>query len=161
MVLYHILTGLSVLFLVVVLFAASGVQAQEESVEDFIACLPDVFDARIKVGDYTIAWVDFDEWESLHELSGRSLWIGYENGGWDLDEPVFVFYTIEAYSIEDYSPIEIWIALGETEWYWFPFANTELFADANGDHYGMHPCGGFAVDAVTSRAWIWDILNGD
>jgi len=21
------------------------------------------------------------------------------------------------------------------------------FADANGDHYGMHPCGGWAIDA--------------
>ena len=88
-------------------------------------------------GKFLAAW----QWNDLQQIEGRDLWMGYENGGWETtgDE-----YGVQKLSGADY---EVWIFYSPTrnEYDLLPFANTALFADTNGEHYGMHPCGGWAV----------------
>jgi hypothetical protein len=86
--------------------------------------------------------LDQTEWQQWQELEGRDLWLGYENGGWDTtgDERWAGRLIGEQYVVWlFYSP-------SRREFELFPFADTRIYADANGEHYGMHPCGGWAVD---------------
>jgi hypothetical protein len=83
------------------------------------------------------------QWNSLQTLTGDDLWLGYDNGGWLTTGDERGRYRLVG---DDY---EVWLFFSATRQQYdiLPFANTTLFADANGDHYGMHPCGGWAIDA--------------
>ena len=102
-------------------------------------------------GHNTGKWFGPEQWTALQQVEGRDLWLGYENGGWFTtgDERGAYKMIGEGY--------EIWVFYSPSrhEYDLLPFANTEIFADANGDHLGMHPCGGWAVE----RERIMRLLN--
>lgn len=93
-----------------------------------------------------------DTWDTLQTVTGRDLWLGYDNGGWETTGDEYGRYKLTG------DGWEVWLFYSATrdEYDILPFSNPEPFADANGDHYGMHPCGGWAVDAA-----IFDALIGD
>ena len=95
-------------------------------------------------------WLSDPTWNALQTLTGRDLWIGYDNGGWETTGDEYRRYTLRG---DDY---EVWVYYSplREEYELFPFADTALFPDANGDHWGMHPCGGWAVDQQIINAII-------
>lgn len=83
-----------------------------------------------------------DTWQEWQELEGRDLWLGYENGGWETSgDERWAGRLIGR-------DFEVWLFHSETrqEYDILPFANTRAYADSQGNHYGVHPCGGWAVD---------------
>lgn len=86
--------------------------------------------------------------ESLAAVDGESIWIGYENGAWDYP-PGFKEMTFTRYWVfgkRDGAWVWVMLYIG-AEWsYGFTFANTEVYADANGEHVGQHPCAAYALD---------------
>jgi hypothetical protein len=46
------------------------------------------------------------------------------------------------------APMMVWIWCNDDNCYLLPFANTRPYADQDGKHYGVHPCGGYEVDRV-------------
>jgi hypothetical protein len=91
-----------------------------------------------------------NQWQAWQELDGRSLWLGYANGGWETTGDERWAGRLIG---DDY---EVWLFYSPTrqEYDLLPFADTRLFADANGEHYGMHPCGGWAVNEDIINAII-------
>jgi len=87
--------------------------------------------------------VSADDWQAWQELEGRDLWLGYDAGGWETTGDERAAGRLVG---DDYL---VWLFYSPTrnEYDILPFADTRLFADSVGDHYGMHPCGGWAIDA--------------
>lgn len=86
--------------------------------------------------------------EALATVDGASIWVGYENGGWDYP-PGFKEMEFARYWIfGKREGVRFWVILYVgAEWsYGFTFANTEVYADANGQHVGQHPCDGYTFD---------------
>ena len=80
--------------------------------------------------------------EALAAVDGESIWIGYAAGGWDYP-PGFKEMTFTRYWVFGKRDGEwFWVMLYiGAEWsYGFTFSNTEVYADANGEHLGQHPC---------------------
>ncbi len=80
-------------------------------------------------------------------MDGESIWIGYP-GGWDYP-PGFKEMTFTRYWVfGKRDGVRFWVMLYiGAEWsYGFTFSNTEVYADANGEHTGQHPCFAFEVD---------------
>lgn len=78
----------------------------------------------------------------LNINADRSFWVGYENGGFAWTNDVMPLLTL-TFTAEDGS--ERWLDIFWSEqtpntYYALPFANTAPYADANGEHYGTHPC---------------------
>jgi hypothetical protein len=91
------------------------------------------------------------DWQSWLGLEGVSVWVGYENGGWDVPADITGIdertgelrrndYTI--YGWQHGEHVQVWIRYSETtgDYYLFPFADTSTEDGA------MHPCGGWRVD---------------
>jgi hypothetical protein len=90
------------------------------------------------------------QWRAWQDLEGRNLWLGYAHGGWATsgDE------RWAGRLIGDDYVVWLFYSPSRQEYELFPFADTRIYADANGDHYGMHPCGGWAVDKEIIEALI-------
>lgn len=77
--------------------------------------------------------------------ASRSFWVGYDHGGFAPayfeSEPAL---TLTLYTADDG---ERWIDITETGgvYYVLPYAQTEAYADANGEHMGTHPCAAFML----------------
>ncbi|HEY4760042.1 MAG TPA: hypothetical protein VIH42_05620 [Thermoguttaceae bacterium] len=101
-------------------------------------------------------WLADEPWVELQTLSGRDLWLGYENGGWETTGDEYGRYKLTG---NDY---EVWLFYSPTrqEYDLLPFANTTLFADAKNNHYGLHPCGGWAVEESIVDRIIGDREGG-
>ena len=89
-------------------------------------------------------WMAEDSWTAVQAIEGRPLWVGYDNGGWATagDERLVEFWEWPDLLVT------VWYSPSRDEYEFYPHKNIELYADANGDHYGIHPCGGWAVDAT-------------
>jgi len=103
--------------------------------------------------------IDTEQWQTLTRIEGNSVWVGYSDGGWNVPADVIGAWQIEGDI--DNSPVSIWIWSSEQTgaYYIFPFADTSLFADSNGQHYGMHPCGGWRVDHSDFIIPVIEIIN--
>lgn len=157
---YIIANIIAALVVGLVLFSASGVQAQEQVDDipsDNIAnvCMPMAIDTRLVVGNQTKRWLSFDGWESLLNLPGRNVFL-HDVYAWYVPENTPVLFQVRGHSVEDYHPVMVWFAYaGGDEWYLFYFPETTPFADANGNHYGVHPnCGGYAVPYEEVMEWL-------
>lgn len=95
--------------------------------------------------EYTVTQTGIDALLSLD--TSDSFWLGYDHGGFD---PAY-------FDSEPALTLTLWTADGGERWvditehagvyYVLPYATTTAYADANGDHYGTHPCAAFTISA--------------
>ena len=110
-----------------------------------------------------ISEFEFEDW---HGVLGDSIWLGYPEPGetpeWGTkhgfavpeDAVMIRRYTWDTSVGERY----VWVFYSSSTpdlYYVFPFKTMEEFADSNGNHMGVHPCGAFS----TSRAQLDDIIG--
>jgi len=95
---------------------------------------------------------EFGLWQ---DVMGESIWVGYENGGFDLPDKRYFLSDVlfKTSKGERYMWIVASHSIPDTI-YVFPFKSMEPYADANGDHYGVHPCGAYRVTDYPS--WLVD-----
>jgi hypothetical protein len=147
----------------VLLVPAPSIEAQEAG--PVIECLPDdIWGAQISGPTWMQPLpLDTEDWENLGQLQGvPDVWVGYDNGGFDVSGDAYRLWTIQAYAGNN--PIMVWINYSRSanEFYWFPFANIVPYADTNGDHYGPHPCGAFRVSYEDVISWLLGAMsNGE
>ena len=133
--------------LVVVVIAALAYTARAEPI---LGCLGDVSELE-RVTVQTNARnrpMTAAQLEALAQVDGEDIWIGYERGAWNYP-PGFKEMTFQRYWVFGKRDGEwFWVVLYVgAEWsYGFTFSNTEVYADANGEHTGQHPCFAFEVD---------------
>lgn len=80
--------------------------------------------------------VDDENW---NRVVGENIWVGYENGGFDM--PRSYIYGVVQFD----NGTELWVYYSrETPEYYYvmPFRNLK----PHGDPYGVHPCGAFSID---------------
>ncbi len=116
---------------IIMLWAVLGVQAQGELVP-VVECLG-------------APAHEFDNWQNVR---GVSIWPGYENDGYKIPSdwyflPDEIFYT----SVGTRYMWIVGIRSMQGTIYVFSFISMEPYADANGEHYGVHPCGIYQVTA--------------
>lgn len=109
----------------------------------------------------TQTWTDYRLDEQgieavLNIDTSRSFWVGYENGGFAWTDDVLPVLTL-TFEMEDGD--ERWLDVFWSEqtpeiYYVLPFANTTPYADANGEHYGTHPCAAILMSATEYDALI-------
>lgn len=102
--------------------------------------------------------------EIMSQLStwlGRDIWLGYTEdlpagapSGFDLPTDVIDYgkIRIRRGTDEDWeSRQEIWLLYSESEneFYIYPFDDMHPFTDEEGLHYGIHPCGAYAISRET------------
>ena len=126
----------SVFIVLVLLRIVRGIKVQGELV---IACLD-------------VPLTEFGNWQ---HVKGKSIWIGYDKGGFDIPDdwyflPDVVFDTSKGKRY-------LWVIAAPStpgDIYVFPFKSMEPYADANGEHYGVHPCGAYRVTDYPPRLLI-------
>ncbi len=138
-------------------FAVIGAAPAQDTLP--LDCVMDMDNPTLQVwGHPNLSYsISADIWQQLTEIDGDSIWIGYDAGGWSVPNDIVGAWKITG----DNGNSEIWVWQSENEYayYVFPFANTELFADGNGNHYGMHPCGGWQITRSDLNLLIIDIIN--
>ena len=79
--------------------------------------------------------------------TSRSFWLGYDSGGFaaayfDSDPALTLTLTTADGG-------ERWLDITEHAgvYYVLPYATTTAYADANGEHFGTHPCAAFTISA--------------
>lgn len=92
----------------------------------------------------------------------RSFWVGYENGGFAWTDDVMPELTL-TFTMADGS--ERWLDVLWSEqtpdaYYALPFANTTHYADANGEHWGTHPCAAILMTNAEYQALL-EALRGN
>lgn len=135
------------LLLAVVVIAALVYTTRAEPILDCLGDVADLDHVTVQVGNrnrpMTAAQI-----EALATVEGESIWIGYERGGWNYP-PGFKEMTFTRYWVfGKREGVRFWVILYiGAEWsYGFTFSNTEVYADANGQHVGQHPCYAYEVD---------------
>lgn len=91
----------------------------------------------------------------------RSFWVGYENGGFAWVNDVMPELTL-TFTMADGSERwfdVFWSEEAPDEYYALPFANPTPYADANGEHYGTHPCAAILMTGAEYAALI-EALGG-
>jgi len=92
-------------------------------------------------------------WHKLLTVTGDSIWVGYENGGWDIPADAQQFARLRGEQNE--TPVMAWFWESPSQSafvYVLVFDNTEPFAAPSGEHYGIHPCNGFRVNRTAVLA---------
>ena len=89
----------------------------------------------------------------------RSFWVGYENGGFAWVNDVMPELTLTL-TMADGS--ERWLDVFWSEqtpnnYYVLPFADPIPYADANGEHYGTHPCAAILMTDSEYQALIREL----
>lgn len=96
--------------------------------------------------------LDSADLEPIWTLRGRSIWVGYANGGWDYPEGLEEWASDRYWIKGDKAGTPFWAIIYVTDHdyaYGYVFDNTVAFTDSNGEHYGQHPCGGWELDSAT------------
>ena len=88
--------------------------------------------------------------------ASRSFWVGYAAGGFAWPDDVMPELTL-TFEMADGS--ERWFDVFWSEqtpdtYYALPFANPTPYADANGEHYGTHPCAAILMTAAEYKALL-------
>ena len=92
----------------------------------------------------------------------RSFWIGYENGGfaWTNDvAPLLTLTFTMADGAERWFDV-FWSEQTPDAYYALPFANPTPYADANGEHYGTHPCAAILMTEAEYDALLEALGDG-
>lgn len=98
----------------------------------------------------------------LNVNADRSFWVGYENGGfaWTNDvAPLLTLTFVMADGTERWFDV-FWSGQTPDAYYALPFANPTPYADANGEHYGTHPCAAILMTAAEYAALIEALGEG-
>ena len=133
--------------LIVTVIAALAYTAQAEPILDCLGDAADLDDVTVQTGNrnrpMTTAQLD-----ALAAVDGESIWIGYERGGWDYPDGFKEMTFTRYWVFGKREGVRFWVILYiGAEWsYGFTFSNTEVYADANGEHIGQHPCYAYAFD---------------
>ncbi|MBK8035287.1 MAG: hypothetical protein IPK17_38445 [Chloroflexi bacterium] len=119
------------------------------------------------MGYDTETWTDYRLDEQaiqavLNINTERSFWVGYENGGFAWTNDVMPLLTL-TFTMADGS--ERWFDVFWSEqtpnvYYALPFTNPTPSADANGQHYGTHPCAAILMTATEYEALL-EVLRGN
>jgi hypothetical protein len=97
-----------------------------------------------KLGNFDL---DADAIDALWAIEGESIWAQDGSYGWVLPAD-FASIRYERYWIRGYKDgVEFWAVFRVSDDYsiGLVYKNTEPYADANGEHAGYHPCGGWEV----------------
>ncbi len=90
----------------------------------------------------------------LNLPAGNSFWLGYERGGF---APAY-FESEPALTLTLYTADggERWIDVTEHAgvYYVLAYAQTVAYADANGEHFGVHPCAAFTLTESEYQAFM-------
>lgn len=135
------------MLLIVVVIAALVYTARAEPILDCLGDVAELERVTVQVNNRNRPMTDA-QLQAIAEIDGESIWIGYERGGWNypagIEDMDFTRYWI--FGRRD--GVRFWVILYVgAEWsYGFTFANTEVYADANGEHVGQHPCDGYTFD---------------
>jgi len=100
--------------------------------------------------------IDPESWNNLLQIKGRDIWLGYDQGGFDVPEDIIPLFRFRGIG-EENQAVELWIWWARStpaSLYWFPFPSVVPFADSNGDHYGIHPCGAYIVNFNDFLDWL-------
>lgn len=117
------------------------------------------FGRPVSGGGYDRAWVDYvldaDAIDAVLRLpAGDSFWVGYDNGGFDWPgdvQPVLTL-TFEMQDGESRWLDVFWSEATPDVYYALPFVTVEPYADAQGEHYGTHPCAAIRLTAAEFAA---------
>lgn len=92
-------------------------------------------------------WADYElDTQAIQAVlninADRSFWVGYANGGfaWTNDVMPELTLTFEAADGSERWFDVFWSEQTPDAYYALPFANPTPYADANGEHFGTHPC---------------------
>lgn len=93
---------------------------------------------------------------------GDTNWQGYERGGWIIapDDVYTMIYAYPADYDEAANPWGFQLIIVYTNAAYpgialpMAFANLEPYADANGEHFGTHPCYAWQMTIADVNAWI-------
>lgn len=90
----------------------------------------------------TATWTDYTldaaAIRAVLAIDGESFWVGYERGGFAWPDDVEVALTL---TFDGGQWLDVyWSAQTPNVYYALPFADPAPRADANGAHYGTHPC---------------------
>jgi hypothetical protein len=107
-----------------------------------------------------------DFFVSLSELPARDIWLGYENGGFDMPSDVKIMYMVdfrvsenlipgplmyqgevlpELLVVDDRALVIFWESESSEEIFVFPFRSLTRTCTAQGEHCGEHLLGAYAV----------------
>lgn len=80
-------------------------------------------------------------------LQGESIWVGYDAGGWSWPDDVELYVAVELHWRNRHNTwLYVYVSRTTPDVHYVQvFKDMRRFADANGDHMGEHPCGGYAV----------------
>lgn len=107
--------------------------------------------------------------DALLQWGGDTNWQGYESGGWIIppDRSLSMIYLYpEAYD-EQNNPWGFQMIIVYSSGIYpdvvlpMVFTNMTPFADANGNHFGTHPCYAFIMPRAEFDAWISEVGGGD
>ncbi len=107
--------------------------------------------------DWTDYELDAQAIQSVLNINAdHSFWVGYENGGFAWTNDVMPVLTL-TFAMADGS--ERWLDVFWSEqtpdtYYALPFANPTPYADANGEHFGTHPCAAILMTRAEYEALI-------
>lgn len=147
-------------FLIVLLLAGDSAQQSEKvyaigGEHITMAGLPhDIYFAKV----FNVAtWTSRDTYsqaiiQKIYALNGAEIWIGYENGGWDVPYGSSYESYIELYSkSRPKDPYYLWIAshpsTKKQAKYLFLYNSLKQWCDAQGNHCGTHD-------------WVYDFSTG-
>ncbi len=113
------------------------------------------------VGYDTATWTDYTLGPQaiqamLNINADRSFWVGYENGGFAWPDDVQPALTL-TFTLADGGErwVDVyWSPQTPDVYYMLPFADPTPRADANGEHYGTHPCAAILMTEQEYRALI-------
>ena len=133
--------------LAVVVIAALAYTSQAEPILDCLGDVADLEQVTIQTGNRNRPLTDA-QLEAIAAIDGESIWVGYENGGWDYPDGIEAMSFTRYWIFGKRDGVRFWVILYiGAEWsYGFTFSNTEVYADANGEHIGQHPCYAYAFD---------------
>lgn len=99
------------------------------------------------------------------EIPARSIWLGYEDevpegepSGFDHPSDVQDFGTIRLGLGENRQELRFLYSYSTKQVFVLPFDSFDLFPDANGDHFGFHPCGAYEIPTDEFYAFLDSIL---
>lgn len=144
------MTALKIL-IAILLISVGFTMTTAQAERPVLACLGDIDSIAIAYWPPRTQTFTEDTIAALQALEGVSIWVGYADGGYALPGDTaswFKLYINGNRQVWAYASVETGNA------YLFVFDNLTPYADANGQHYGIHPCGMFAVERSAVGAII-------
>jgi len=113
------------------------------------------------IGYDTATWTDYQlDAQAIQAVlninAERSFWVGYANGGfaWTSDVMPELTLTFEMADGSERWFDVFWSEQTPDAYYALPFADPTPQADANGEHYGTHPCAAIVMTGAEYQALL-------